>query len=90
MLSVLEPPATPRCTYINNTPSVAREEKLSFLPFVVDAFVEDAGQDLVVGRVAYDLFQQHSTVQRIKANAVAPANHNFSGHVVDSRTLHFC
>lgn len=74
-------------TYINNSPSVTREEKLSLLPFVVDAFVENAGQDLVVDRVACILFKQESPVKRIQADAVSPANHNLSGHVINPRTL---
>lgn len=72
---------------VDDTTTVARQHQLALQPFVLDALVKDARENVVVGGVADWLVHEYLAVQCIHGNAVASTDNNISGDIVDPGTL---
>lgn len=72
---------------VNHATTVTCQHQLALQPFVLNAFVKDTGENVVIGRVGDWLVYQHLSVQCIHGDTVAATEDNVAGDIVDSRAL---
>jgi hypothetical protein len=72
---------------VNDTSTVASQHELTLEPFILNTFVKNTRQDVIIRGFTNWLINQHISIQRVHGDTVATADDDVPCYVVDSSAL---